>query len=197
MWNINICMSSEFQNRSLGEKKKKQTLTSRFKFCVLNRSFSSLLLLMLPQMVETALPELLGVFALCCCQSLSFVWLFVTPWTVAHQAPPSMGFSRQEYWSGLPFPSPGDLPDPEIELVSPALAGGLFYHEAKREAILLSTPISIHSHLTIGHNIKVSKCFYLLSAVNFICYVLNFENRQVQPVIQNEPWLPFMEHMPM
>ena len=39
----------------------------------------------------------------------------VTPWTVAHQAPPSMGFSRQEYWSGLPFPSPGDLPDPGTE----------------------------------------------------------------------------------
>ena len=43
------------------------------------------------------------------------------PWTVAHQAPPSMGFSRQEYWSGLPFPSPGDLPDPGIEPGSPAL----------------------------------------------------------------------------
>ena len=51
---------------------------------------------------------------------LSRVRLFVTPWTVAHQAP-SMGFSRQEYWSGLPFPSPGDLPDPEIEPWSPAL----------------------------------------------------------------------------
>ena len=44
-----------------------------------------------------------------------------TPWTVAHQAPLSMGFSRQEYWSGLPFPSPGDLPDPGIEPWSPAL----------------------------------------------------------------------------
>jgi len=44
----------------------------------------------------------------------------VTPWTVAYQAPPSMGFSRQEYWSGLPFPSPGDLPDPGIEPTSPA-----------------------------------------------------------------------------
>ena len=43
------------------------------------------------------------------------------PWTVAYQAPPSMGFSRQEYWSGLPFPSPGDLPDPGIEPRSPAL----------------------------------------------------------------------------
>ena len=53
--------------------------------------------------------------------SLSHVRLFVTQWTVAHQAPPSMGFSRQEYWSGLPFPSPGDLPDPGIEPRSPAL----------------------------------------------------------------------------
>ena len=44
-----------------------------------------------------------------------------TPWTVAYQASPSMGFSRQEYWSGLPFPSPGDLPDPGIEPQSPAL----------------------------------------------------------------------------
>jgi len=52
---------------------------------------------------------------------LSRVWLFATPWTVAYQAPPSMGFSRQEYWSGLPFPSPEYLPDPGIELESPAL----------------------------------------------------------------------------
>ena len=51
---------------------------------------------------------------------LSRVQLFATPWTVAYQAPPSMGFSRQEYWSGLPFPSPGDLPDPGIEPQSPA-----------------------------------------------------------------------------
>ena len=52
---------------------------------------------------------------------LSRVRLFATPWTVACQAPPSMGFSRQEYWSGLPFPSPGDLPNPGIEPGSPAL----------------------------------------------------------------------------
>ena len=54
-------------------------------------------------------------------KSLSHFQLFVTPWTVAHQAPPSMGFSRQEYWSGLSFPSPGDLPNPGIEPRSPAL----------------------------------------------------------------------------
>ena len=47
--------------------------------------------------------------------------LFGTPWTAALQAPLSMGFSRQEYWSGLPFPSPGDLPDPGIEPISPVL----------------------------------------------------------------------------
>ena len=54
-------------------------------------------------------------------KSLSRVRLFATPWTVAYQAPPSMGFSRQEYWSGLPFPSPGDLPNPWIEPGSRAL----------------------------------------------------------------------------
>ena len=54
-------------------------------------------------------------------KSLSHVRLFATPWTVAYQAPPSMGFSRQEYWSGLPFPSPGDLPDPGIKPGSPSL----------------------------------------------------------------------------
>ena len=63
-------------------------------------------------------------------KSLSCVQLFVTPWSVAHhQAPLSMGFSRQEYWSGLPCPPPGDLPDPGIEpmsLVSAALAGKFF-----------------------------------------------------------------------
>ena len=49
-----------------------------------------------------------------------------TPWTVAHQAPLSMGFPRQEYWSRLPFPLPEDLPYPGINLLSPALAGGFF-----------------------------------------------------------------------
>ena len=54
-------------------------------------------------------------------KSLSRVRLFVTPWTVAYQALPSMEFSRQGYWSGVPFLSPGDLPDPAIEPRSPAL----------------------------------------------------------------------------
>ena len=53
--------------------------------------------------------------------SLSPIRLFATLWTVVHEASPSMGFSRQEYWSGLPFPSPGNLPNPGIEPRSPAL----------------------------------------------------------------------------
>ena len=59
----------------------------------------------------------------CKWKSLSCVWRFATPRTVAYQAPQSMGFSRQEYWSGLPFPSPGDLPDPGIKPRSPTLQG--------------------------------------------------------------------------
>ena len=62
-------------------------------------------------------------------KSLSRVQLFATPWTVAHQAPPSMGFSRQEYWSGLPFPSPGDLPEPGIKPRSPTLQAGALTSE--------------------------------------------------------------------
>ena len=56
-----------------------------------------------------------------CVKSLSRVRLFATPWTLVRQAPLSMGFSKQEYWSGLPFPSPGDLPNPGIKPGSPAL----------------------------------------------------------------------------
>ena len=60
-------------------------------------------------------------------QSCSRVCLFATPWTVAHQALLSMEFSRQEYWSGLPFPPPEDLPDPGIEPTSLALQVGFFF----------------------------------------------------------------------
>ena len=63
-------------------------------------------------------------------QSISLVQLFMTLSTVARQPPLSMGFPRQEYWSGLPFPSPGDLPDSGIKPPSPALAGIFFTTEA-------------------------------------------------------------------
>ena len=64
------------------------------------------------------------------------------PPTVAHQAPVSMGFSRQEYWSELPFPSPGDLPSPGIKPASPALAGGLFTTESPGKSILIVTTLN-------------------------------------------------------
>ena len=73
----------------------------------------------------------------CMLSHFSCVSLFLTPWTVAHQAPLSMEFSRQEYWSGLPFPSLGDLPNPGIEptsLMSPALPGDFFTTSATWEA---------------------------------------------------------------
>ena len=66
-------------------------------------------------------------------KSLSCVQLFATLWTVAYMAPLSMGFSRQEYWSGLPFPSPGDLPNPGIEPGSPALEADALTSEPPNE----------------------------------------------------------------
>ena len=59
------------------------------------------------------------------------------PWTVAHQAPLSLGFPRQEDWSGLPCPPPGDLPDPGIEPESPALAGGFFTAEPLEKLLVV------------------------------------------------------------
>ena len=75
-------------------------------------------------------------------KSLSHVPLFATPWTIAYQAPLSMGLSGQEYWSGLPCPPPGDLPDPGIKpepLMIPALAGEFFTTGAIGKAQTVST----------------------------------------------------------
>ena len=73
----------------------------------------------------------------------SHIRLFAIPWTVARQSPLPMGFSRQEHWSGLPFPSPGDFPNLGMEtlsLRSPALAGGLFTASATWEAPCIHSP---------------------------------------------------------
>ena len=80
------------------------------------------------------------VFCACVLSRFSPVQLCETLWTVAHQAPLSRGFSRQEYWSGLPFPPPGDLPDPGIEpasLMPPALAGRFFTTSATFQHFLI------------------------------------------------------------
>ena len=73
---------------------------------------------------------------------------FTTPWTVAHQAPLLMGFPRQEYWSGLPFPSPRDLPDPGIEPASPALAGGFFTTEPPGKPFYPSSHLIVNTYHT-------------------------------------------------
>ena len=115
--------------------------------CALNLSFPSFWVLIRPE--SQLLPEA-GMkwekvrtgtsweACVCCtCCVLSHVCLFAIPWTVALQAPLSMGFSRQEYWSGLPFSPPGDRPNPGIKpesLASPAFAGGLFTTSATGEA---------------------------------------------------------------
>ena len=74
---------------------------------------------------------------------LSRVRLFATPWTVAYQAPPSIGFSREEYWSGLLFPSPGDLPDPRIEPTSPALQADALPSEPPGKTLFVHFSISL------------------------------------------------------
>ena len=71
------------------------------------------------------------------CQSLSRVRLFMIPQIVAHQVPLSMGFSRQEYWSGLPFPPPGDLPDPRIEPRCPALQADYLLSELPGKCFIM------------------------------------------------------------
>ena len=77
-------------------------------------------------------------------KSLQWLWLFATPWTGACQASPAIEFSKQEYWSGLPFPSPGDHPDPRVEplsLKSPALAGMFFTSSTTREDTTYSVSV--------------------------------------------------------
>ena len=84
--------------------------------------------------------EDIGHMCMCVCvYLLSHVRFFVNPWIVSSQAPLSVGFSRQEHWRGLPFPSPGDLPDPGVEPASPALAGRFF------TTVLTGKPIR-HTH---------------------------------------------------
>ena len=107
---------------------------------------------------------------------LSRVRLFATPWTVAYQAPPSMGFSRQECWSGLPFPSPGDPPEPGIEPWSPELQADALPSEppgkpipdAKKGRYKYRSPIlemkritSLQTLQTVNDNKCLQQCKYI------------------------------------
>ena len=105
------------------------------------------------QTLRFTYPEKDKVVCVCVCvKSLSRVRLFVAPWTVARQAPPPMGFSRQEYWSGLPFPSPGDLPNSGIEPGSRALQADALSSEPCKAAnyIILCKLVSIVFKAAIG-----------------------------------------------
>ena len=105
---------------------------------------------------------------------LSHVWPFLTPWTVAHQVPLSMGFSRQEYWSGLPFPPPGDLPNP-------ALAGSFLTTSTPRKPILNTVMYVCQSqspnpshipHFPLGiHKCSLHLCLYFCFANKLICTI--------------------------
>ena len=90
---------------------------------------------------------------------LSRVRLFEIPWTVAYQAPPSMGFSRQEYWSGLPFLSPGDLPNPGIEPRFPALQADTLPSEPQCQTSTFSECLVICVRIFEGDFSKVCKNF--------------------------------------
>ena len=83
-----------------------------------------------------------------CCLFAELCWTLVTPWTVAFQAPLSMGFSRQEYWSELPFPSPGDLPDPGVELSSAWQADSLpLCHLGNPYVYITTTKIQLYVNM--------------------------------------------------
>ena len=128
-------------------------------------------------------------------KSLSRVRLFATPWTVAYQAPPSMGFSRQEYWSGLPFPSPRDLPNPGIEPRSPEFQaddltseppGKPQYNTYSNAQILYEMSSSINRDICLSSsNIETMPLqagsqrvnAYLLLAVNIVLITLNEDSR--------------------
>ena len=116
---------------------------------------------------------------------LSHVQLFATPWTVAYQAPSSMRFSRQEYWSGLPFPSPGDLPDPGIQPGSPPLEADaltseppglifLFIHILKEPAfgLIFYPPHCFPIFSFIDSCFNFYFCLHLTLCLNYLFYFL-------------------------
>ena len=106
-------------------------------------------------------------------KSLSHVWLFATPWTVAHQALLSMRFSRQEYWSGLPFPPPGDLPDPGIEPGSPAFRQTLYRlsHQGSPDFPTNSVFAASHKFLYVIFSILFSSKYFLIPVMFCFSYM--------------------------
>ena len=107
---------------------------------------------------------------------LSCVRLFATPWTVAYQAPPSVEFSRQEYWSGLPFPSPGDLPDPGIEPGSPSLQADTLTSEPPEKPIYTYTYIHTYTHTHTYIHTHTNICMYIHTCNQIMSWQLLFSS---------------------
>ena len=146
---------------------------------------------------------------------LSCIWFFATPWTVAHQTPLSMEFSRQEYWSVLPFAPPGDLPDPGIEPMtpaSPALAGrvfttaspglgfklrcvwfwssGLLHYFTKAEEPEIKLPTSVGSSKSKGVPEKHLFLFYWLCQSLWLCGSQQTVENSPEDGNSRPPYLP-------
>ena len=122
-------------------------------FLIVRLNFKKIIYFWLYQVLFAAL-RIFTVACVCLLSRFSRVWLFATLWTLAHEAPLSLEFSRQEYWSGLPWLPPGDLPVPGIRLeslVSPALAGKFFISSATWETSLWHTgPLIVMYRWVLG-----------------------------------------------
>ena len=119
-------------------------------------------------------------------QMLSCVWLFATPWTVAHQAPLSMKFSRQEYWSGLPFSLPGDLPNPGVKpmsLTSPASAGGFLLARCVLDSCSNVRCNRVISSLAFFNANKLAESLHLIlgNAINIFPFNITYGSQVVIP----------------
>ena len=115
----------------------------------------------------------LAYICICCCcclvARLSCVQLFATPWTIPHQTPLSMGFPSQEYWSGLPFPSSGYLPDPRIEPVSPSWhADSLPLSHLRSPYMCMSEWVKSLSHVRLSVSPWTVACTRLLCPWDFL-----------------------------
>ena len=147
----------------------------------LSQSLSLVLPLITPSFLLCAL-VMPSYWHACVLSHISSIRLCATSWTVARQAPLSVEFSRQEYWSGLPFLSPGDLPDPGIEpvsLTSPALAGGFFTTSTTWEALKLPQSATFsHSHGCCMTCLSSSQeHWYLCALPRFLPAFLSFRSQ--------------------
>ena len=122
-----------------------------------------------------------------CVLSLSHVRLFATPWTIACQAPLSVEFSRQEYWSGLPFPSPVGFPDPGIKPAPPALAGWFLTTVSPGKPVKATASIFLIPFLLLQRHTHAQ--FFTLKT-HYIHYILSFISKcKLKKIINYFTWL--------